>query len=99
MTQILQRSSRESVECDLSEVPCGSFAFKKQWLIQDDTFYVVFWKSAQMPFAAFMFLLIMSRYNSVYVDFIFIFLCAVSVMQLFYIQQAVKLAGVSPEEN
>lgn len=52
-----------------------------------------------MPFAAFMFLLIMSRYNSVYVDFIFIFLCAVSVMQLFYIQQAVKLAGVSPEEN
>lgn len=97
MTQILQRSSRESVECDLSEVPCGSFAFKKQWLIQDDTFSL--WKSAQMPFAAFKFLLIMSRYNSVYNDFVFIFLCAVSVMQLFYIQQAVKLSGVSPEEN
>lgn len=103
VTQILQRSRRESVECDLSEVPCGSFAFKKQWLIQDDTFYgVVFGnllKCHLLPSSScwlwadiivfLLFTLILYLY----------FLCAVSVVKLFYIQQAVKLSGVSPEEN
>lgn len=97
VTQILQRSSRESVECDLSEVPCGSFAFKKQWLIQDDTFYGVVFRNLLKCH------LLPSSSCWLWADIIafllFIFLCAVSVMQLFYIQQAVKLSGVSPEEN